>query len=388
MKQLAKEHNEQKAALEKEQKAHGNTKSELEDRKVDIRKLQAQLAKAKKGAGASTSKAKGKKAQSDSDSDSDEQEETQEPEGSDEAQEPKGSDSDSDSSDSDSSDSDSSDSDSDEKEEKTKKPVGGKKKAEADSNWSDGEGDANQDSGDDSDDDDSEDEEDRQVRAKGKGVFGARIEAKAAAAATKKAKGGKKGNKVNADGEQDTTRGVGKIKGALRTRYQNATCFGDAGRPNIDFASIDTFKKMGWTTEKLMLDAIKKELGSQHTHANLHYQAALDILAMPVEGKDFLKDKSFKAAIKFWCEWTNPDSQIPGGLQGKRHFFGTKFYPDLYGANIPKSWLKKGVVEDSDEDNLHKYCLGQVEKRMRYIKFFNRVCKFGFIFTNANDKGK
>ena len=234
----------------------------------------------------------------------------------------------------------------------------------------------------DPDPDSDSDSDSEEAKEAARRTFAARLKSTKAAVAAPK--GGKKGQKLGADGET-YVRGPGALRGADRFKYQHPTCFGDAGRPHIDFASIHSFEKMGWTTEKLMMDDIRRRLGPQRAHANAHYQAALDILAMPVDGKDFLEKKDFEGAIKFWCGWTTPGANTSSGLQGKRHFFGSKFYTDLYDATS-SSWLNRDLVEGSAEWKLDFYCKGQIEKRMRYIKFFNKECAFNFPFMMANDK--
>jgi hypothetical protein len=203
-------------------------------------------------------------------------------------------------------------------------------------------------------DPDSDPDSDSEEAKAGRAFAAHRKSTKAAAAAPR---GGKKGQKLGADGET-YVRGSGALRGPDRAKYQHPTCFGDAGRPHIDLASIRTFKEMGWTTEELMVDDIRRRLGAQGAHANAHYQAALDILAMPVDGEDFLEKRDFEGAIKFWCEWTAPDANTSSGLQGKRHFFGSKFYTNLYDAT-KSSWLNKGLAEGSPEWKLDFYCKGQ-----------------------------
>ena len=172
-------------------------------------------------------------------------------------------------------------------------------------------------------------------------------------------------------------RGPAKLKGApeLRAKYQHAACFGDAGRPPIDFASVSAFAAMNWTSKDAMTKDIRERLGTKKcVHAAEFCTAALDILAMPVNGENFFENKDFRGAIEFWCRWTAPESKKPNSdLHGKHHFFATKYYPTLYNESR-ESWVRH------DGGDLHEYCKNQVGRRMRSIKFFNEQCGFGCTF--------
>jgi len=135
---------------------------------------------------------------------------------------------------------------------------------------------------------------------------------------------------------------------------------------------------MGWSTVPAMQADIATRLGNKaHKQASAHTQGALDMFAMPVDGTDYFANKDFKGFVQFWSNWTNPDADRADGLQGRRHFLGSKLYPEVFDAT-KESWLPTGLVRGSDQDNLHKYLKGKIARLQHMIWWFNKNMGFNF----------
>ena len=134
---------------------------------------------------------------------------------------------------------------------------------------------------------------------------------------------------------------------------------------------------MGWTTVPKMQADIATRLGTARKQAAAHTQGALDMFAMPVDGTNYFANKDFKGFVEFWSKWENPDADNSDGLQGKRHYLGSKLYPEVF-KETKASWLPTDVEPESDDDNLNKYLKGKIARLQHMIWWFNKNMGFNF----------